>query len=1026
VDQKGQARNPELPAMVDSTDLLVVRAACGAIDGHIVAGRLQSWMLLLVLLCLPALHCGGQSGPPPPIELQGRIHSWLQTLVIPILPTTVQGPLGQPFVVEGGSCNSLQIGRLRTTDSGTPALPQVGFTISRIGMQCRVISQSGQLNVDFAISNSAAELRLAVEPYEVPQQSLRLPLGQVLVMYCSLKVHMDSLSFSGAAFYQSALQGLRGVIKHAVEREAPKVACEQIRARIQQQGTTAFTKLAQKLVPLLRQPVSPLPPLAQAELVDWGTYPPLQVGRMLLTYRVHVIRDLVSKIQELELPIGVSHNFNLSGFSGDLLLKSARVDGLGAFVAPRDALHGEGPLINFHAGITHARVTVQSELRIAPQTSQALLEDITTVSDLRNTSLEVKVLAMIAASALDALMIDQMQSPSCLADCAKRATSSLVSDAIALENLVVDGIPQMQIAAPGQLGEDIGSAIVTSGKALLRGYQPAVHMLVRGLATYFHPQMASFLDSMIATMQPCAESQVYLGPSLLISRLLTVLPVLFLLLGLLASCLAAWYSCKERRSHSTNASHMEERKLFVRYTSGATSRPDEDDLIMEHSGIGAHRAIPRFIAVFFPFLVIGTFLLFLNSDVNLGTVINLVITAGEQTKIMGPMLTFSLITCVVDCWNAGAYCIAILTFLLSGVWPLVKLVILLSFWVASPSCIGYSTRGHILRFLDEYGKYSIIDSWLGILSLAAYRLRWEAEDVVVAVESVAQWPFFLFVVATVLSLVCGHIASAYHHRIAECELGQSRPKDQKARVTALCEEFGCEGCVVVASIFLTLVLVMFGATLTTFEMSLSGAVADLVLDKEFQSHRYSLVRMGYAITAGLPPSFGLYTVQAVFFAFTLIIPLLLLNCLLALWVLPMSRSTQERVVFFCRVLDAWAAFDVFTLAVFVAYLEFELIAHYMVYGNSLGLLCNMVKNTFNSSCFDLDFAITPGFAILALASVALYALPKVVLRMIIAAMDEDGAGSSHTDSETGHGNLSNDEDSYEMDLIKNHKFKILR
>jgi len=1006
------------PVMIDAADSLEVRCACRTMDGQLVAGRLHGWMLLLVALCLQAVHCGGQLVPPPPVVPQGRIHSWLRTLVIPIPPTTMQGPLGQSFVVEGGSCNSLQIGRLRTTDSGTPAVPQVGFTISGIGMQCRIIAQSGKHNVDFRISNSAADLRLAVQPYELPNLNLRLPLGQVRVMYCSLQVHMDSLSFSGTAFYESALQSLRGVIKHVVEKEAPKLACEQIRAKVQQQGTTAFAKLAQRLVPLFSQPVSPPPPIAQAELVDWGKYPPLQLGRMLLTYRVHIIHDLVSRIQTLELPIGLSHNFNLSGYSSDVLLKSARIDGLGAFVAPRDALHGAGPLIYLRAGITHARLTVQSELRVAPQTGQALLEDITTISDLQNTSLEVKVLAMIVASTLDALMIDQMQKPACLADCAKQATPSLVSDAFALENLVVDGIPQMQIAAPGQLGADIGTAITTTGAALLRGYQPEVRMLAGGLAAYFRPQLASFLDSTISTMQPCAESQVFLGPSHRVSRLLALLPVLCILLGLLASCFAACYARKESSSHNTNGSHME-RKLFVEHASGTA-----EDFNMVH-GIGAHKAVPRFTAVFFPFLVIGTFLSILNSIVNLGTVINLVITAGEQTKVIGPILTFSLVTCVVDSWNAGAYCIALVTLFLSGVWPLIKLVILLSFWVSPPCCFGYAARGHILRFLDEYGKYGIIDSWIGILSLVVYRLRWEAEDVVLSIESVVRPPFFVFIVATVLSLVCGHIASAYHQHVANFELGRSQLEDQKARATALCEAFGCEGHIVVVSIFLTIVLVMLGATLTTFEVTLSGAMADLVLEPEFQSHQYSLVRMGNFITAGLPPSLGLYTMQAIFFTFTLVIPLLLLNCLLGLWLLPMSRSMQEKVVFFCRVLDAWAALDVFTLAIFVAYLEFDTLASYMVYGNSLGVLCNMVKNTFNSPCFDPHFALKPGFAILTMASVSLFALPKVVLRMMKTAMEEETGGSSYTDSEIENANLS-DEDSHETNVITHHNFKTLK
>ena len=54
----------------------------------------------------------------------------------------------------------------------------------------------------------------------------------------------------------------------------------------------------------------------------------------------------------------------------------------------------------------------------------------------------------------------------------------------------------------------------------------------------------------------------------------------------------------------------------------------------------------------------------------------------------------------------GAWLIAVLVIGLSGLWPFVKLGMLLYVWLTPPASLKKSKRGRILLFLDEYGKYS--------------------------------------------------------------------------------------------------------------------------------------------------------------------------------------------------------------------------------------------------------------------------------------------------------------------------------
>ena len=54
----------------------------------------------------------------------------------------------------------------------------------------------------------------------------------------------------------------------------------------------------------------------------------------------------------------------------------------------------------------------------------------------------------------------------------------------------------------------------------------------------------------------------------------------------------------------------------------------------------------------------------------------------------------------------GAWLIAVLVIGLSGLWPFVKLGMLLYVWLTPPASLKKSKRGRLLQFLDEYGKYS--------------------------------------------------------------------------------------------------------------------------------------------------------------------------------------------------------------------------------------------------------------------------------------------------------------------------------
>lgn len=331
--------------------------------------------------------------------------------------------------------------------------------------------------------------------------------------------------------------------------------------------------------------------------------------------------------------------------------------------------------------------------------------------------------------------------------------------------------------------------------------------------------------------------------------------------------------------------------------------------------------------------------------------------------------------------SGGAWLIAILVIGLSGVWPFVKLGMLLYAWLAPASMLQMSRRSEMLIFLDEYGKYSLVDSWLAILALCAFDIKWSSDDVAINVTPVPMLPFFTFVIASVLSLILGHIATVFNRRALAAADTPVRSlsrelRDEERLILFRVMPSGEAFLLLGLSIFTALALPV-ACILTSIEYEVSGVLAELLLTEEEMNLSYSLVSLGHFLTAGFEASSGLRAVQVIFFAFTLAIPWALSAVLLALLLLPLSKLSQSRLLKVCHVLDAWAAFDVFVVAVVVANFEFWLLTQFLMYHDNIATACNWVHENLDSECLAMQCHVRPGFILMALAGAASYATPKM-------------------------------------------------
>ncbi len=70
--------------------------------------------------------------------------------------------------------------------------------------------------------------------------------------------------------------------------------------------------------------------------------------------------------------------------------------------------------------------------------------------------------------------------------------------------------------------------------------------------------------------------------------------------------------------------------------------------------------------------------------------------------------------------------------------------------------------------------------------------------------------------------------------------------------------------------------------------------------------------------------------QATYFIFAFVTPVLFLLSLLVLWIVPLKLKVQKKVFFFAEIAHAWSAGEVFIVSILAALLEIRQFALFMI------------------------------------------------------------------------------------------------
>jgi hypothetical protein len=176
-----------------------------------------------------------------------------------------------------------------------------------------------------------------------------------------------------------------------------------------------------------------------------------------------------------------------------------------------------------------------------------------------------------------------------------------------------------------------------------------------------------------------------------------------------------------RRRHKRWLGRLPPHQVRILAREQHRNEKDETELNAATLSMFASPEIPKLLRWVMPLIIVGNILFFLSGHLSLGATVNIEAElAGEKFRV-DKFFEFSMARSTVDIWNAGGKALAIIILVFSGIWPYTKQLMTLAIWFMPPTRLSVSHRESILLWLDRLGKWSMIDIFVLVISIAAFR-----------------------------------------------------------------------------------------------------------------------------------------------------------------------------------------------------------------------------------------------------------------------------------------------------------------
>lgn len=327
-----------------------------------------------------------------------------------------------------------------------------------------------------------------------------------------------------------------------------------------------------------------------------------------------------------------------------------------------------------------------------------------------------------------------------------------------------------------------------------------------------------------------------------------------------------------------------------------------------------------------------------------------------------PSFDFSLVSSVRDMWNAGTYPLAIIVAVGSGIWPYVKLAVMLACWLAPPRRFPIWIRERTLQVLDWTGKWSLIDTYLLIIFLVTFNYTIPAAanlDAGTAAGAASLEVFVrpamgvhVFVIGTILSLLCTHFLLWAHRRHEEVDSGvaflASRLKATDRSTMSVykaCQTYSksqSANWTMVATISLAIPVVaaalVWAVCVHSFDVTLTG-IPSIIFPRMHPpidpTREFSILQIGVSILLSNPPpvesyDFILIRLYGLFFlAVAIVLPLIHILSMAIVWFVPLTLHNQRRINHISGTLFAWATPEVLSVGIIASILQLKRFGGYI-------------------------------------------------------------------------------------------------
>ena len=419
--------------------------------------------------------------------------------------------------------------------------------------------------------------------------------------------------------------------------------------------------------------------------------------------------------------------------------------------------------------------------------------------------------------------------------------------------------------------------------------------------------------------------------------------------------------------------------------------------------------VPIFFRIFIPMAILFSIALFISSNSGTGASVYIVFNLGRRIKAPS-LFDFSLINSVHDMWLAGSEVLSTVVAVFSGVWPYLKLVLMLISFMLPTSILSHKRREKILLILDATGKFSILDSYVLIMMMVAFHFHVEVplsdqskakEGSIVDIFCLAAYGFITLIIGTLISLFLSHVITHLHRHLDE---HPDQNKGEKAENYKSIMSFAKNKCIsdtpfrifISSMIFITLGLVIIGSVTKCFSFYFHGLAGYALNLLDYPDHRdFSIIKLGLDVRDVYenPDAPEIIFTQFIYFFTILAIPIAFLVILIILWFVPMSRRAQKFLYSIAEILNAWSCIDVFVIALLASVLQIAQFAEFMV-GDKCDSIDPIIHNYFSKtldghdSCFEVQTYLLEGSWLFFAAAITFFIASFVILKVCRNALNE--------------------------------------